>query len=156
MLQGDMLSIINYGLSKLYPNGSYEDDSCSSRKVSRNHIKILLSVMNVVSPPPIMWQCPVEDGKRIISFTSAREALKSTHFHNTPERELVILAFSVPFSPSPVRCDSLLINLSDIKWSHLSCRHSLFTQLLAKTEWWDEGRRWLISCCMSKCTERSS
>lgn len=51
----------------------------------------------------------------------------------THEKELVIQAYFTTSSPSPVRCDSLLINLSDIKWSHLSCRHSLFAQVLFET-----------------------
>lgn len=76
-----------------------------------NHVSILLIVTRMGYPVTLHSEGQNKNNGLNIS----EGALKSPHFHNTQEKELVTQNYFTTPSPSPVRCESLLINLSDIK-----------------------------------------
>lgn len=80
------------------------------------------------------------------------QGVKSPHLtsaasHIDRGEKMMVQAHFITSSLSAVRSDRLLINLSDTKWSHLSCEHSRFTSvLLERRETEDERRHRLLHC----------
>lgn len=91
-------------------------------KISQQPIEMMLKGPWNVLFVTVFWQRTAADTKKLMAFMPSTKGHSKRRVFITLKglEKLLVLAYSIMFSPSLARCCGLLINLSDMEWSHSS------------------------------------